>query len=163
LAGDRTLLKSLHLHIAAELRGHPVILPLLANDALADLPPLTFFRGLVMDAGGAFHQHLDIHRTALNPLIAAARVFALAHGHFEPTPAARRLEAVMPFEPAGASQLSEAAGAFRAALYSRARAGAGLIEPARLGKVDQLLLKIAFAAIHRFLEFTVTRFIPGAS
>jgi hypothetical protein len=34
------------------------------------------------------------------------------------------------------------------------------IEPSKLGKFDRLLLKTAFSSIQRFLEFTVSTFIP---
>src|SRR2546430_10134876 len=52
---------------------HAIVIPLLANDTLANLPPLTFFHGLVLELDGAQHDTFDISSTALFPIAAAAR------------------------------------------------------------------------------------------
>ena len=62
--------------------------------------------------------------------------------------------------PEGAEVIRGGAEAFRVAVYYRAAAGRQ-IKPGRLGKMDQRLLKTALSSIHRFLEFTESRFIPN--
>ena len=58
---------------------------MLANDTLANQPPLTFFRGLVVDDEETESAHLDIVRSALQPLTDVGRVFALDQGAVEQT------------------------------------------------------------------------------
>ena len=146
-------------HIRLELRDHETVIPLLANDTLAHWPPLTFFRGLVLELDGAQHDSFDISDAVVSPIANAARVFAIAKRRLAPANTVARLESAMLDFPEGADILREAADAFRIGLYYQTLAGAR-IEPGKLGKFDRLLLKTAFSSIQRFLEFTVSTFIP---
>ena len=74
------LLDDLREHIAAELGRSDAFIPVLANDTLANQPPLTFFHGLVVDEEETESAHLDIVRSALQPLTDVGRVFALDQG-----------------------------------------------------------------------------------
>ena len=55
-------------------------IPLLANDTLARLPPLTFFEGLVIELDGAQSDTFDIASVAITPtpvsLASACRSFS---------------------------------------------------------------------------------------
>ena len=141
------------------MRDYQTAIPLLANDTLANLPPLTFFRGLVVGLDGAQHDSFDIAVTAVSPIANAARVFAVAGRRLAPANTLDRLEMAALDFPEGAEILREASDAFRVALYYQAAAGRQ-IQPDRLGKFEQRLLKTAFSSIHRLLEFTENRFIP---
>ena len=74
------LLDDLRRHIARELDGNDAFIAVLANDTLANQPPLTFFHGLVIDDEETESAHLDIVRSALQPLTDVGRVFALDQG-----------------------------------------------------------------------------------
>ena len=74
------LLDNLRGHIASELNGNDAFIAVLANDTLANQPPLTFFHGLVIDEEETESAHLDIVRSALQPLTDVGRVFALDQG-----------------------------------------------------------------------------------
>jgi CBS domain-containing protein len=78
--------------ILAELKRNEAFIPVLANDTLANLPPLTFFQGFVIEADGARKQALDLEKTVLNPIVDAARVFALAGGEVSAANTLLRLE-----------------------------------------------------------------------
>lgn len=158
LFGDDSVFRELQARIAAEFSEHAVAIPLLANDTLALLPPLTFFRGLVLDLDGGESESFDIHRSLISPIVDAARVYALAHRRLSTANTLDRLAAATSDFPESASVLTEAADAFRVALYYEAVAGVRIC-PRRLGKVDQRILKTAFSATHRFLEATASRFI----
>ena len=162
LSGDGALLRSLPDCIELELRECETMIPLLANDTLANLPPLTFFHGLVLELDGVQRDSFDIEAAAITPIVSAARVFALAKHRLSPANTLTRLEAAMLDFPEGAEILREAVDAFRIALYYRALAGSAQIFPGSLGKFDQLLLKSAFSSVHRLLEFTSSTFIPPA-
>jgi CBS domain-containing protein len=163
LQGDTAMLDSLREHVANELRECSMTIPLLANDTLANLPPLTFFQGLVLEMDGAQRESFDIAETVTVPVASAARVLALARGRLAPAGTLARLAMAAGDEPEHAAVFREAAAAFRIGLYYQTRNGGPRIEPGHLEKRDQLLLKTAFAAVQRFLEFTVARFVAGAA
>jgi CBS domain-containing protein len=148
-------------HIRLEFRDHETVIPLLANDTLAHWPPLTFFRGLVLELDGAQHDSFDISDAVVSPIANAARVFAIAKRRLAQANTLARLETALLDFPEGADILREAADAFRIGLYYQTLAGTR-IEPGKLGKFDRLLLKTAFSSIQRFLEFTVSTFIPAS-
>jgi CBS domain-containing protein len=162
LSGDRPIFEKLEDHILLELQSHEMAIPLLANDTLVHLPPLTFFRGLVLELDGAQRDSFDIASAAISPIADAARVFAVAKQRLGSANTPERLAAAALDFPEGAAIFSEAVAAFRTALYYQTRAVASQIDPGKLGKFDQLLLKTAFSSIQRLLEFTTSRFIPTA-
>ncbi|MCU1235326.1 MAG: nucleotidyltransferase [Candidatus Solibacter sp.] len=160
-AGDRAILLALQEEIRSELREHAMTIPLLANDALAHLPPLTFFQGLVVGIDGGSRDSFDIGAAAISPVTDAARVFALAKGRLAPANTLERLQVAVLDFPEGAAILREAAEAFRIALYCRTLAGGSRIDPSTLGKFDQRLLKTAFSSVQHLLEYTAATFIPS--
>ena len=160
LCGEVSILRTLQQHIAAELCGNQVAIPLMANDTLAHLPPLTFFDGLVLHLDGTQQDSFDIGEVAIAPIAGAARVFAIAKGNLTSANTLARLETAGLDFPQGAAIFREAADAFRIALYYQALSAGPRINPAKLGRFDQLLLKGAFSSIHRLLEFTASIFLP---
>jgi CBS domain-containing protein len=161
LSGDEAIRQKLEDQILLELQDHAMSIPLLANDTLANLPPLTFFHGLVLESDGTPQESFDIDRVAVSPIADAARVHAIAGRRLAPANTLERLHSAALDCPEGADILRGAADAFRIALYYRAVAGPR-IQPGKLRKFDQRLLKTAFSAIHRLLEFTALRFVPDA-
>ncbi len=160
LSGDASILDKLEAVILSELRDHATAIPLLANDTLAHVPPLTFFRGLVLELDGGQRDSFDIGDAVIAPLANAARVLAMAKGRLRPAATLARLENAVADYPEGAGLLREAADAFRIGLYYQTLAGGARIDSATLGKFDQLLLKSAFSSIQRVIEFTVSTFVP---
>ena len=160
LSGDVSILEKLHNEISLELRDHEMAIPLLANDTLARLPPLTFFHGLVLDLDGAQRDSFDIASVAITPIADAARVFAIAKRRLAPAGTLERLAAAALDFPKGAAIFSEAAAAFRTALYYQARAGnlesGSRIDPGKAREIrpvaaeDCVFLDSAPPRIHRF-------------
>jgi CBS domain-containing protein len=160
IGGDRSLVAQLEEDVASDLQDSEYIVSLLANDTLAQLPPLTFFQGLVLEFDGAERESFDVEEAALVPLAAAARVFALSKRQLTLTNTLDRLQAAALDYPERAAIFTEAADAFRMGVYYRSLAGSQHIRPANLRKVDQLLLKTAIVSIHNLLEFTASTFVP---
>ncbi|MEZ5357042.1 MAG: putative nucleotidyltransferase substrate binding domain-containing protein, partial [Bryobacteraceae bacterium] len=156
--GDLAETKSLLKHVAAEVALEPNFVRILANDSLAQFPPLTFFRGLVIDMEGGEHQTFDLDTAAILPIIDSARVFGLSTGAEGTSNTVLRLEAAARVSPESAEILMDAAEAFRTVCWLRARLGGPVVEPATLTKIDQGLLSSAFAAIHELLALTASRF-----
>jgi CBS domain-containing protein len=146
--------------ILAELKLNEAFIPVLANDTLANLPPLTFFQGSVIESDGARKQTLDIEKTALNPIVDAARVFALAAGEVSVPNTLRRLESAARAMPLRASVFNDAADGLRIASYQHAvarfreKSEDAIIQTSRLSRFDQRLLKSAFDSVRRLLELT---------
>ena len=168
LSGDRRLLTELKKVIALDLQQSGPFIAILSNDTLSNLPPLTFFHGLVVELDGAQRDTLDIAATALGPIVDAARVFALAAGNLDTTGTLGRLEAAAISSPSHATVLHGAAQAFRIAAYQQAIAGfsegndGSIIRPSILTRYDQRLLKRAFDAIQQLLEVSSTVFDVAA-
>ena len=160
-SGDATLLRQLHDTIQSEFRANPSTTALLANDTLAHLPPMTFFRGLVLDLDGEQRDSFDIDTTALSPIADAARVFALGGGRTGSPNTLFRLEGAAHDYPQHAAVFHDAGEAFRTAIYFRALAGSPEIHARTLQKTEQLILKRALSSIHRLLEVTQAVFFPG--
>ena len=162
--GDRGLVETLRERIVASLAGNDNFVPLLANDSLAHLPPLTFFQGLVVDGEGVGHETLDLWRSALQPLVDMGRVLALERRDLDTTRTSSRLEGTLARHPEHAAVLREAGEAFRVALFHQARGGlrrgddGSRIGPAELTRYDQQLLKAGFRSIAALLELTASHF-----
>ncbi|MEP7270092.1 MAG: putative nucleotidyltransferase substrate binding domain-containing protein [Acidobacteriota bacterium] len=164
LRGETDLARDLQNRVILALESSDSFIPVLANDTMSNLPPLTFFQGLVIELDGAKRETLDLEKTLLDPISDAARVFGYASGDLSTTNTLRRLAQAVTVLPKGSSVLLEAAEAFRMASYQIARASlqagvtTALIRPSTLSRYDQRRLKTAFSSIQDLLELTATAF-----
>jgi len=162
LTGDAALLAELTNHITRELeQTEDLLIPLLANDTLGNLPPLTVFRGLVLGSDGSERDALDLAEFVINPISDAARVYMLGK-HAAPVNTLNRLEAAALDSPEAAAIFQDAADAFRIALFQQTVAGTQVIAPSALGKFDQRVMKTSFSSILRLLELTASTFVARA-
>lgn len=159
LSGDATILGKIQTYMLMEYHDFDTAIPLLANDTFVHLPPLTFFRGMVLGMDGVQHESFNIADAILTPVADAARVFAISKGRFVPAKTLTRLGSAVQDFPEGASILTEGVAAYRIGMYYRTLAGGDNILPAKLSKFDQLLLKTALTSIQNLLEFTHSTFI----
>lgn len=157
--GDAALAEELRDGMFAAVAETPRFLALLASSCLAQMPPLTFFKGLVVDDGGNQSEMLDLRRSAVFPLIDSARAFGLAKATRQPG-TFDRLSAAAELLPGNHDTFEAAKEAYRVTLQQRGRAGlmAGddgvHIRPASLNKYEQQVLKGAFRSILQLLELT---------
>jgi signal-transduction protein with cAMP-binding, CBS, and nucleotidyltransferase domain len=165
VAGDHAIFERLKDAIETELHGHDAWLAVLANDTLSRLPPLAFFGDLVVDLDGARRESLDLFAVGVQPIVDAARVLALAQRKLTPVRTVDRLDAAQPAYPDAEGIFRDAVSAFEVALYYQARAKwrhashAARVRPADFSRYDQRVLKTAFQAIQRLLEWTAERFV----
>lgn len=162
--GDCTLVSRLEQHILTEKRRNPGFVPLLVADSMANLPPLTFFRGLVLDDDGRYTETLDVQRATLQPVSDIARALALDVGFDCGVGTLERLHALAPEDDAAATLIRETIAAFRNALYYRTRAGltghadGSQVEPSNLTRLEQNLLKSGFRTVLRLMEYMRQRY-----
>ena len=160
VSGDASLGAELKRMILAELESDQAFIPVLANDTLANLPPLTFYQGSVIETDGTPARTLDVEKTALDPIVDAARVWAFAGREVSGSNTLQRLGFSAGVTPQYASVLNDAAEGWRIVAYHHALAGLSdqdggtVIQPWRLSRFEERLLKTAFDATRRLLALT---------
>ena len=158
--GPGHLFHELEAHVRTELAAEPGFLRILANDCLSTLPPLTFFRDLVVEESGEQIDTFRLETTALQPLADVARVFSLASGSPLGASSGERFQKARHLLPAQESIFRNAAETMRIVLYHQARAGLRMgssgaeLPLATLSRQDRQVLKSCFRSIHNLLEFT---------
>lgn len=162
--GDCRLVDRLEHHIHGEESRYPGFVPLLVGDSMANLPPLTFFRGLVIDDEGTYREVLDLQRATLQPVADIARALALDCRLYQATATLERLRALAPEDDEAAVLIEETATAFSTALYHRARTGystgteGSRVDPTKLTRLEQNLLKTGFRTVLRLMEYMGARY-----
>ncbi|MEA1052058.1 DUF294 nucleotidyltransferase-like domain-containing protein [Lamprobacter modestohalophilus] len=162
--GDCTLVNRLQQHIHREKDHSTGFVPLLVADSMANLPPLTFFRGLVIDDNGRYTETLDLQRATLQPVVDLARALALDAGIDHPVGTLERLQALTPDDKDAVLLVNETIAAFRNALFYRTRAGlsrhcdGNLVEPSTLTRLEQNLLKSGFRTVLQLMEYMGKRY-----
>jgi CBS domain-containing protein len=162
--GHLDVAERLQENLGLMLKKNPEFVPLLAVDSFGNLPPLTFFQGLVVDDSGARSDSLDLRRSAIYPLVDVARVFGLAQGSINSTSTVERLAAAKANYPAQSTLLDEAADAMQVALYHRAHSGlrnnsdGAIVATESLSRLDQQLLKNAFRTVLQLMRFGAEAF-----
>lgn len=163
VCGDCSLAQDLVRHIEALEDENPAFVRLLASDSMENLPPLTFFRGLVIDDEGARTETLDLKRATLRPVVDVARALAL-DGRCGETSTLSRLAGARAFTGDDERLLIETSAAFGHALYHRARTGfsngtnGNRVDPNKLTRFEQTLLKAGFRTVLHLMEYTARRY-----
>lgn len=162
--GDRSLGSELADHIHAEIAQSALFLPMLAANALQNPPPLSFFRGLVVERSGEHKDRFDLKARGLMPLVDAARVLGLHKGIRGINHTGERFRWLAAQEPDQAELYHEAAKAFDILLRFRAESGfkrgdsGRYIEPASLDRIQRQILRNAFVPIAEVQEVVKVRF-----
>jgi len=161
--GPAPLFDELQSHIRSDLASEPAFLRILAHDCLSNLPPLTFFRDLVIEESGEESATFRLEISALQPMVEVARVFSLASGNPLGASTRLRFEAARRFLPAQEAIFREAAETVRVVLFHQARAGLRLrtsgaeLPLSTLSRHDRQVLKSGFRSIHNLLELMQRR------
>ncbi len=163
-AGNPDLLESLSDFVIQEIQAREGFVHLLAHDSLANVPPLTFYRGLVVEEGGGLTGELHISRNAIRPLVDVGRALGLAAGRPFNSSSSERFAAAGIAGTGHQGLLEDSTEALQVALFYQAREAArrfsdgAILDPATLSRYDQQLLKRSFRTILRLLEFGAAEF-----
>ncbi len=164
VAGKAQLAYALRDHIRSQIKANPSFIPLLANDAMANLPPVTIFRDSVMDKAGVLWTCIDTKVHILYPLVDVARVYALELNEESATNTIDRYKRAAAHFPESAELFEAAAEAARVGLAIQSLIGhrrgdtGQYIRPDELDKVDQERLKSIFRTIVKLLDHTAAHF-----
>src|SRR5205814_5572539 len=69
LGGSAAAFEELTALIVGELERQDTVAPILAADTLENLPPLTFFEGMVLGLDGGSSERFDIVSSAIQPIV----------------------------------------------------------------------------------------------
>lgn len=157
--GEQSLLDELRIHIQECIHNNPQFMPLLANDAMDNLPPVTIFRDSVMDQEGTLWTSIDTKLHAMLPLVDTARVFALALNLEDSTFTPLRFKRVGRHLIEHRELFDEAAEAFNHAIRLQTRLGlrrgddGQYVKPEDLPRIEVQRCKAIFKTIVRLMEF----------
>ncbi len=162
--GNAELAKKMTEGIFHDISKREIFLSFMAKNALLNPPPLSFFRNFMVERNGEHKDEFDIKARAMMPLTDAARVLILhaRFGHVNNT--IERFQKLAALEPANAEIYDLAADAYEILMRFRALQGlqhqdtGRFIKPELLNKMDRMLLKNAFKAIHELQKILRTRF-----
>ncbi len=158
--GDRSLWQAIEAGVKRDVHASKIFVPLLANDCLSSLPPLTFFRDAVVDDEGASSGVFDLEKSALRPLVDVGRVFGIAAGRALGGSTQERFRLARTLLPEREAIFRQASETMRVVLYQQARSGirqqnsGSELQPSMLSHYDRQILKSGFRAILQLLEFT---------
>ena len=147
------------LHATVDQTVDEGFLHVLANDCLANLPPLTFFQDAVVEDTGEFANVFRLDESVLSPLVDVGRVFGMACGAGLGVSTLDRFAAARTRFAAHESIFRDAAETLRMVLWQQGRVGidegtdGSELPPTLLSRQDRHLLKGSFRSILRLVQF----------
>ena len=163
--GDGSLPDKLTTHIFEEMDNQSTRFQAsLAQAALQNPSPLTFFRNFVVERSGEHKDQFDLKARAMRPLTDAARVLILQAREGKINNTLRRYEALARLEPQNATLYTEAAEAYETLIRLRAELGlkrkdsGRFVRPEELSQVQRLLLRNSFNPVKDIQQLLELRF-----
>lgn len=156
--GQQGLHDDLCKDILATLVAQDQYIRFLAKQAIANPPPLSFFRRFIIEKDGEHRDLFDIKLRAISPLCDAARVLALDEGYLDQTATLDRFDYLAQVDPANAALYSDATEAYLEVLATRLRFAIAnsdsgrYINPDDLDKLDRIHVRRAFDPARRLLD-----------
>lgn len=162
--GNFELAEQLTSHLNQEIQAHEIFLNFLAQNALQNPPPLSFFKNFLVEDSGDHKNEFDIKKRAMMPLSDAARLLTLQHGMTGVQNTSDRYDRLIKKEPKNESIYRAAASAYELFLKLRTLNGlrhknSGRFLPIEeMSKYDKQMLKNAFLSIKEIQELIKVRF-----
>ncbi len=162
--GEESLAKTLADAIHEMIQSERLFIPFLAKNALLNPPPLSFFRGFIVERGGEHKNQFDVKLRAMMPIADAARVLSFSLGIKDAHSTTERLRSIGQKEPNLESITAEVAFAYELMMRYRARSGiehgdsGRFLEPEKIGKIERQTLRNSFQIINDFQTVLRLRF-----
>lgn len=154
IAGDQQLVTELDSRLKRIMDKERIFLNHLAKNATLNPPPLSFFKGFVVERSGEHAKEFDIKLRAMMPLVDAARVLSLDYGLMEEKNTIKRFEFLKEKDQKNARLYEEAALAYGILMRIRVLSGLEHRDSGRyvpideLSKFDKQRLRNAFDPVH---------------
>ena len=157
--GDRQLIDDLRRHLYDAIGRWSGFLRYMTENALYFKPPLGFFGGFVVESKGEHRNAFDI-KSAMMPIVDFARIYALKHG-IEATGTLERLQQLYRQEVLSQEEYEELQKAYSflmqlrfgrqvTAVIDQKAPPDNFINPKRLTRIEQTMLKEIFKRIEKF-------------
>lgn len=168
LYGDLSLVDELKASIKESLANERSFLPFLAREALANRPPLSFFRRFVVERSGEYRHTFNIKRRGLRPIVDVARLISIQLGYLESANTVARLQNAGTSLPQFSKSMEDALDAYHylAELrmshhLSAIKAGeepTNQINPSHLTNTQQSMLKVVFSTVGEIQDNVARRY-----
>jgi CBS domain-containing protein len=157
--GERRLVDALRAHLNQAIGNWSGFLRHMTENALHFKPPLGFFRNFVVESKGEHRNVLDI-KTAMMPIVDFARIYALKHS-IDATHTLERLHRLMLQQVLSREEYDELEKAYGflmqlrfmrqvAAVVDHKEPPDNYINPKKLTRLEQIMLKEIFVRIEKF-------------
>ncbi len=162
--GHDSLADELVRHILEEIAAEPMFLTFLAKNAQNNPPPLSFFRGFVLERSGDHADTFDIKARAMMPITDAARVLAYDLKINFQGSTSGRYERIAQVEPSLAQLSAEAAMAYDILMRIRAEEGfrngnsGRYVNIKRLNKLERQSLRNTFSVVEDLQRKLASRY-----
>lgn len=162
--GSPALIKQLNEHLIEQVKTHEMFFNFLAQNALQNPPPLSFFNNFLVEKSGEHKDEFDIKKRGMMPLSDIARLLLLAHHITGIQNTAARFRKLAEIEPKNKEMFEAAAASYQ--LFVRHRTMNGLnnqdsgrfIALNHINKLDKQQLKNAFLSIQELQDMIRVRF-----
>jgi CBS domain-containing protein len=157
--GDESLIEQLRAYLFDSLVGWPGFFRHMAENALYFTPPIGFFRNFVVESKGAHRDAFDI-KAAMQPIVDYARIYALKNRIGE-TNTTERMNQLLAIKKISAEEHNEIVTAYSYLMQQRMvrqvkamveenAAPDNYINPKKLSRIEQTMLKEIFKRIEKF-------------
>ena len=157
--GDQNLIDQLREFLFDSLGGWPGFLRHLTENALYFTPPIGFFRNFVVESKGQHRDAFDI-KAAMQPIVDYARIYAL-HNRIDETNTLERLNQLLATKKISREEHNELDTAYSYLMQQRLvrqvkamveenAAPDNYINPKKLSRIEQTMLKEIFKRIEKF-------------
>ena len=162
--GNYELANELGHHLVEVIKKKGIYLNFLAQNALQNPPPLSFFNNFLVERSGEHKDEFDIKKRGMMPLSDAARLLLLDHHVTGVQNTVARYQKLASLEPNHKSIFESAADAYEIFMAHRAKNGLKKGDSGRfinlkdLNKLEKQVLKNAFLSIKEVQEIISVRF-----
>ncbi|MEM8893239.1 MAG: DUF294 nucleotidyltransferase-like domain-containing protein [Bacteroidota bacterium] len=162
--GNGDLVQALDERLKSLMDGEKILLNYLAKNATLNPPPLSFFKGFVVERSGEHEDQFDLKLRAMMPLADAARVLSLDLGILNKKNTIQRFQAVAEADEKNARLYQEAAQAYDILMRTRVLSGLENGDSGRyvpidgLSKFDKQRLRNAFDPINDLQKLLEVRY-----
>ncbi len=157
--GDEELIIDLRRYLFKTLEGWPGFFRHMAENALYFTPPIGFFRNFVVESAGEHRDAFDI-KAAMQPIVDYARIYAL-HNRIDETNTLDRLSQLLAIKKISPEEHNELDTAYSYLMQQRLvrqvkamieenAAPDNYINPKKLSRIEQTMLKEIFKRIEKF-------------
>lgn len=162
--GNGSLAETLTDAVFEMIQSEKLFIPYLAKNALLNPPPLSFFRGFIVERGGEHKNQFDVKLRAMMPIADAARVLSLSLGIRDAYSTTERLRKIGQKDPGLQKITAEASVAYEIIMRYRAKSGiehgdsGRFLEPEKIDKIERQTLRNSFQVISEFQTVLRMRF-----